>query len=83
MATAHVFESGSGQAVQLPDEFRLNGTEVEIFRRDNEIVLREKPRTMADVVALLMQIPRMFSRTFEKSGPRTTNASSDEFLGLD
>jgi antitoxin VapB len=42
MATARVFRSGSGQAVQLPKEFRLKAKEVEIFRRGDEIVLREK-----------------------------------------
>ena len=42
MATARVFKSGNSQAVRLPKEFRLRGPEVEIFRRGEEIVLREK-----------------------------------------
>ena len=42
MATARVFRSGNSQAVRLSKEFRLKCTEVEIFRRDDEIVLREK-----------------------------------------
>jgi len=42
MPTAKVFKSGNSQAVRLPKEFRFNTDEVEIFRRDNEIVLREK-----------------------------------------
>jgi len=44
MATARVFRSGNSQAVRLPKEFRLNSTEVEIFRRGDEIVLREKAK---------------------------------------
>ena len=42
MATARVFRSGNSQAVRLPKAYRLQGTEVEIFRRGDEIVLREK-----------------------------------------
>jgi virulence-associated protein VagC len=40
MATARVFRSGNSQAVRLPKEYRLKGPE--IFRRGEEIVLREK-----------------------------------------
>lgn len=56
MATAKIFKSGNSQALRLPKEFRLAGAEVEIFRRGDEIVLREKPRTMADAFALLAAI---------------------------
>jgi antitoxin VapB len=42
MGTARVFRSGNSQAVRLPKEFRFKSKEVEIFRRGNEIVLREK-----------------------------------------
>ena len=44
MATARVFRSGNSQAVRLPKEFRLKSKEVEIFRRGDEIVLREMGR---------------------------------------
>ena len=44
MATARVFKSGNSQAVRLPKAFRLKSKEVEIFRRDDEIVLREKKK---------------------------------------
>jgi antitoxin VapB len=42
MSTAKVFRSGNSQAVRLPKEFRLKAAEVEIYRRGNEIILREK-----------------------------------------
>ncbi len=42
MGTARVFRSGNSQAVRLPKQFRLKSEEVEIFRRGDEIVLREK-----------------------------------------
>jgi len=53
MATAKVFKSGNSQALRLPKEFRLNGPEVEIFRRGEEVVLRETRRGMARAFELL------------------------------
>ena len=47
MGTARVFRSGNSQAVRLPKEFRLKSKEVEIFRRGNEVVLREKSDNLA------------------------------------
>ena len=46
MAIARVFKSGNSQAVRLPKEFRVRGKELEIFRRGDELVLREKGRGM-------------------------------------
>lgn len=57
MATARVFRSGNGQAVQLPKQFRLEGREIEILRRGDEIVLREKRRGMARAFELLAALP--------------------------
>ena len=56
MASAKVFKSGNSQALRLPKEFRLTGPEVEIFRRGNESVLREKPRSMARAFELLAEL---------------------------
>ncbi len=42
MATAKVFRSGNSQAVRLPKQFRVKAKELEISRRGDEIVLREK-----------------------------------------
>jgi len=41
MGTARVFKSGNSQAVLLPKEFRFDVDEVEVFRRGDEIVLKE------------------------------------------
>ena len=60
MATARVFKSGNSQAVRLPKEFRLKGPEVEIYRRGNEIVLRERAqgkRTLAEAFHILASMP--------------------------
>jgi antitoxin VapB len=56
MATAKVFRFGDNQAVRLPRQYRLSGEEVEIFRRGDEIVLREKRGTMARAFELLASL---------------------------
>jgi antitoxin VapB len=47
------------QAVRFPKAFRVKSKEVEIFRRGDEIVLREKKKSrgMADAYEALMAIP--------------------------
>ena len=57
MGTARVFRSGNSQAVRLSKKFRLKSKEVEIFRRGDEIVLREKKGTMARAFDLLTSLP--------------------------
>ena len=51
MKTAKLFRHGGSQAVRLPKDFRLDGTEVLIERRDDVVVLRPKPKikTLADL----------------------------------
>lgn len=57
MGTARVFRSGNSQAVRLPKAFRFKSKEVEIFRRGDEVVLREKPANMARAYELLLSLP--------------------------
>jgi antitoxin VapB len=57
MAVAKVFKSGNSQAVRLPKEFRLSTEEVEIFRRGDDLVLREKPKNLARAFELMSQLP--------------------------
>ena len=49
-----VFTSGNSQAVRLPKAFRFSSKTVEIERRGEEIVLREKKQTVGDI---LRQLP--------------------------
>lgn len=53
MTETTVFQSGNSQAVRLPKEFRFKSKTVEIFRRGDEVVLREKKRTMGEVLRSL------------------------------
>ena len=60
MAYARVFQSGNSQAVRLPKEFRLDVDQVEIFRRGDEIVLRERPVPAAELFDTLTALPDDF-----------------------
>ena len=57
MAKARVFQSGNSQAVRLPKAFRFEAKEVEIFRRGNEVVLRETPESLAELLEHLPPWP--------------------------
>ncbi len=62
--TAKIFRSGNSQAVRLPKEFRLEGTEVEIRRRGDSLVLRPKRKSWAP----LMESLKKFSSDFMENG---------------
>ena len=57
MVTARVFKSGNSQAVRLPKQFQFRGKEVEIFRRGDEVVLREKSGGMARAFEIIASLP--------------------------
>ena len=61
MRTAKVFKSGNSQAVRIPAEFQFDTDEVEIFRRDNELVLRKKAATLEQAFHLLSSLPADFT----------------------
>jgi antitoxin VapB len=69
MGTARVFRSGNSQAVRLPKQFRLQSKEVEIFRRGEEIVLREKDGTMLRAFDLLAGLPDDLELTRREPDP--------------
>jgi antitoxin VapB len=72
MSTARVFRSGNSQAVRLPKEFRFDSDEVEIFRRGDEVVLREKTRHMQRAYQLLTELPDDFLRDGRNDIPPQT-----------
>lgn len=57
MRTAKVFKSGNSQAVRIPAEFQFDTDEVEIFRRDDELVLRKKASSLEQAFHLLTSLP--------------------------
>jgi antitoxin VapB len=60
MRTAKVFKSGNSQAVRIPVEFQFDTDEVEIFRRENELVLRKKAQSLEQAFHLLVSLPADF-----------------------
>ncbi len=72
MSTARVFRSGNSQAVRLPKQFRLKSKEVEIFRRGNEIVLREKEDDMVRAFDLLASLPEDLGLAGRRDEPPQT-----------
>ncbi len=66
MTETTVFQSGNSQAVRLPKEFRFKSKTVEIFRRGDEIVLREKPRTLGQVLDSLPPVTPEMAREIEE-----------------
>lgn len=66
MSETTVFQSGNSQAVRLPKEFRFKSKTVEIFRRGDEVVLREKQRTMGDLLASLPPVTPEMAAEIER-----------------
>ena len=62
--TAKIFRSGNSQAVRIPKEFQMEGTEVEILRSGDSLVLRPKKRSWAPLLNSLNK----FSSDFMDNG---------------
>ena len=60
VTTTRVFKSGNSQAVRLPKEFSVRSKVLEIFRRGDEIVLREPAKGLARAFELLTELPDDF-----------------------
>jgi len=60
MKTAKIFKSGNSQALRLPKEFQFHSKEVEIFRRGNDVIIREKPKSLKHAFELLASMPDDF-----------------------
>lgn len=81
MGRARVFRSGNSQAVRLPKQFRLKSKEVEILRRGDEIVLREKNGTMVRAFDLLASLPEdVVIAGREKDRPRNARGCNEASL---
>jgi len=60
MTIVKIFQSGNSQVLRLPKEFRFNSDRVEIFRRGDEIVLREAQVNAAAIFDVLAELPDNF-----------------------
>ncbi len=65
MTTAKIFQHGGSQAVRLPKAFRFPGTEVQIERHGDEVVLRAIP---AAEFRSFTEVARYLAETFPEGG---------------
>ncbi len=70
MRTAKVFRSGNSQAVRIPVEFQFDTDEVEIFRRNDELVLRKKASSLEQAFHLLGSLPADFMQERKDEVPQ-------------
>lgn len=72
MQTTKVFKSGNSMAVRLPKDFQIQSENVEIFKRGNDIIIREIPTNLSEAFSLLQQLPDDFLENGRKdSKPQT------------
>lgn len=60
MRTAKIFKSGNSQALRLPKDFQFKSHEVEIFKKDGCLIVREIPKNLAQAFNLLTKLPDDF-----------------------
>lgn len=69
MTYARIFQSGNSQAVRLPKEFRFSVDQVEIFRRGDEVILRERPASATAIFDALAGLPADFMAEGREDAP--------------
>lgn len=69
MTITKVFQAGNSQAVYIPEEFQFNTTEVEIIRRGEELILREKRDNLSDVLDIFADLPDDFMQQERNKKP--------------
>jgi antitoxin VapB len=56
MDTAKIFKNGNSQAVRLPKAYQFDVSEVQIFRRGDEVVLKRMPGNLSKAFELLSEM---------------------------
>jgi len=57
MRKTRVFQSGNSRAVRLPKDFQLSLGPVNIYMRDNEIIIRKTPMKIGELWKLVPKLP--------------------------
>jgi antitoxin VapB len=68
MKTAKLFKNGQSQAVRLPKEFRMAGTEVYIKKQGEALILLPKDKSWAPFVESLSHFAKDFK--IERNQPK-------------
>jgi antitoxin VapB len=53
-----VFTSGNSQAVRIPKEFQFTTKQVRVIRRGNELIIKPKYQTTAEILANMPPLPK-------------------------
>jgi antitoxin VapB len=67
-ATAKLFKHGRSQAVRLPKEFRMPGTEVRVRRLGRGVLLEPAERDIEHIKAIFAEIDRLGGADFLPEG---------------
>jgi antitoxin VapB len=66
--TAKLFKHGGSQAVRLPKDFRLPGTEVRVRRLGRGVLLEPMEPNVGDITAIFAEIDRLGGNEFLPDG---------------
>ncbi|WP_457798606.1 antitoxin [Methylocystis sp. S23] len=84
MATAKLFQHGRSQAVRLPKEFRLPGTEVRVSKVGDKVVLEPLESEPFDVDAWRRRLDALGAKDFFPEGiPDDPPLRPDESISFD
>lgn len=67
-STAKLFMHGRSQAVRLPKEFRFEGTEVQVSKIGNKVILEPMVRPAFDAAAWRARLDALGARDFLTEG---------------
>lgn len=68
MATAKLFQHGRSQAVRLPKEFRMPGTEVRVSKVGHKVILEPIEKPPFDVEAWRKRLDALGAKDFLPEG---------------
>lgn len=84
MATAKLFQHGRSQAVRLPKEFRLPGTEVRVSKVGDKVILEPLETPPFDVAAWRKRLDDLGAEEFLPEGlPEDAALAADEDISFD
>jgi antitoxin VapB len=83
-ARAKLFMHGRSQAVRLPKEFRLPGTEVQVSREGDRVILKPLARPPFDAAAWRARLDALGARDFLVEGmPDDPPPEAEDELAID
>ncbi len=82
-STAKLFMHGRSQAVRLPKEFRFEGTEVQVSRVGNKVVLEPISKPAFDAAAWRARLDALGARDFLTEGlPEDPPVGTDDTINF-